>query len=227
MNLGHETRRRELAFLVALLLLVLAWDATGWDWAVTQALATPTGFPWRHAWLTEALLHQGLRTLSLLAFCGLAIWVWRLPKVAVGSSPNRRAAGFAFLAALVIVLLVPLLKARSLTSCPWSLEAFGGTARYVSHWRWGVADGGPGGCFPAGHPTSALAFVSLLWLWAPFRHQRPLVFWGLCASVLGFTLLASGTQVARGAHFVSHALWSAWLAAALSWVVLRLTARAP
>ena len=59
--------------------------------------------------------------------------------------------------------VIPLLKARSLTSCPWDLIEFGGKAQYVSHWLRGVTDGGPGRCFPSGH-ASVLAYTMPLWV---------------------------------------------------------------
>ena len=52
------------------------------------------------------------------------------------------------------LLAVAALKRHSPTSCPWSLQEFGGHAVYLSHWRW-RPDGGPGHCFPSGHASGA------------------------------------------------------------------------
>lgn len=48
-------------------------------------------------------------------------------------------------------------------------------------------------------------------------------FWGRRAwALLGLSAgLASIAQLARGAHFLSHVLWAAWICAALGWVLLR------
>ncbi len=71
---------------------------------------------------------------------------------------------------IACVLLIPLLKRHSLTSCPWDMAEFGGVARYVSHWHIGIVDGGPGRCFPSGHASSAFAFLSG---WFALRRAYP------------------------------------------------------
>jgi membrane-associated PAP2 superfamily phosphatase len=122
-------------------------------------------------------------------------------------------AGFAWrdtwLAVIItLIILVPLLKRVSSTSCPWDLAEFGGSVRYVQHWLPGVTDGGPGHCFPSGHAVSAFAFFGLYFRW---REQRPkMALLGL-ALILLFGLAYGWAQLVRGAHFVSHSAWSAWL----------------
>jgi membrane-associated PAP2 superfamily phosphatase len=66
---------------------------------------------------------------------------------------------------LLCLAMVPTLKQFSTASCPYELSLFGGVATYVPHWRPGVADGGPGHCFPSGHAVSALAFMGLYFGW--------------------------------------------------------------
>jgi membrane-associated PAP2 superfamily phosphatase len=109
---------------------------------------------------------------------------------------------------LITLLVVPVIKRYSQTSCPWDLTEFGGTAAYVPHWVRGLTDGGPGHCFPSGHAVSAFGFFGLYFLWRdhdPRRAHAAL----LAVSVLG--LLLGTAQIARGAHHLSHVLWSAWL----------------
>jgi hypothetical protein len=74
------------------------------------------------------------------------------------------------------------------------------------------SDGGPGHCFPSGHAVAAFAFLPLYFQW---RSERPRVAVALLAWVLGLGLLFGWAQLARGAHFPSHTLWSAWLC----WVI--------
>jgi len=100
------------------------------------------------------------------------------------------------------------MKHGSRTSCPWDLDQFGGVARYVSHWSWARADGGPGHCFPAGHASAAFAFFGGYFVLA--RRVRGLARWWLLAAVVGGLLLGV-TQQMRGAHYMSHTLWTAWL----------------
>ena len=197
------------AALAASLGLLLAWDASGADMAIARALGDPAGFSWRDAWAARVLLHDGGRWLAALALLLLGFDAWR-PWVAGPSRADRAAA-------LGVVLLcltaVPAIKQISLSSCPWDLAQFGGSAAYVSHWRWGVADGGPGRCFPSGHAVAAWAFVGL---YPPWRAARPTLAAVMLAASVGFGLLFGAAQVLRGAHFVSHALWSAWACVALT-----------
>ena len=104
--------------------------------------------------------------------------------------------------------LVPLHKRISLTSCPWSLREFGGVAEYVSHWLPGVADGGPGGCFPSGHAVAAFGFFAVYFLW---RGHRPALARAVLAAVLVTGALFALAQLACGVHSLSHVQWSAWL----------------
>ncbi len=212
------TRWREPALLLGLLLLVLLWDASGADWAVASQFGSRSGFAARHSFWASTLLHDGARWLSGLALLGFALDAFRIE--APRNGPSRPARRAALLATLLCLLLVPALKHLSLSSCPWSLSAFGGEAAWVSHWAWGQRDGGPGHCFPSGHAAGSFAFCAWLWTWRPWRQQRPGVWALLLLAVLGGGLLTSFAQWARGAHFVSHSLWSAWACAALSWLLL-------
>ena len=56
--------RRDLPVLLATLLAVLAWDASGLDLAVMRLLGDAGGFPLRQAWWTRSLLHDGGRGLG-------------------------------------------------------------------------------------------------------------------------------------------------------------------
>jgi membrane-associated PAP2 superfamily phosphatase len=49
-----------------------------------------------------------------------------------------------------------------------------------------------------------------------WRRHDPRVARGLLAAALLAGALFGGVQVLRGAHYLSHVLWSAWLCAALA-----------
>jgi membrane-associated PAP2 superfamily phosphatase len=120
------------------------------------------------------------------------------------------------------IVVVALLKGISRTSCPWDLAAFGGTAQHVSHWLWWVSDGGPGHCFPGGHASTAFAFLPLAW-WR--QRVQPLTAWRWAAVIVLCGLLLGLVQQVRGAHFLSHNLWTGWLCWATAWGMDRLSRR--
>ena len=197
--------RRDLAWLAAGFLLLGGWDLGGADLAVTRGFGSASGFALREAWWTRDLLHEGGRRLAWAVLLGLVVGIWRPLPVFAGLTRRERVGWV--LITLAAVLLVPAVKRVSVTSCPWDLAEFGGMAQYVSHWRWGVGDGGPGHCFPSGHAAGAFAFLSGFFVLRP-RHPG----WarGWLAGVLGVGALFGWAQLARGAHYPSHTLWSAW-----------------
>lgn len=198
----------------ALLALVL-WEASGLDHELTRWIATPVGFPWRDSFLASRVLHKGGRALAW-TMMGLLVWDLVRP-FAAGPSQAQRACGIVIV--LAGLLLVPLLKRFSATSCPWDLLEFGGRATYVPHWLMGLSDGGPGRCFPSGHAVAAFAYFGVYFVW---RQHRPTVARAVLVGVLVVGFAFGWAQWVRGAHFVSHTLWSAWLC----WVIAALGSRA-
>lgn len=197
------------AWLLAGLALVIGWDLTGLDLPVSRLFAGPQGFALRDVWFTRDVLHQGGRLVAGVLALLLALDAWRPWR----PGPSRAARAFWLGLLLAGWLLVPAFKRLSLTSCPWELTEFGGVAQWVSHWSWGVRDGGPGRCFPSGHATTGFGFFATAFLWRRHAAGR----W-ILAAVLVFGLATSWGQVARGAHYVSHCLWSAWACAVLCWL---------
>lgn len=195
--------------------LTLLWDLSGLDMAVMRAIGTPQGFALQNSWLLSRVLHDGLRQAMTGVWLLLLAWAcWP------GLQMPRRERWAVVALATLSLLAVNLVKNASLTSCPWDLQAFGGSARWVSHWAWGVADGGPGRCFPGGHASSGFAFIGLClpWLDAPTGTERQRVIgrrW--LAATLFVGLLAGAVQTLRGAHFPSHTLWTLLISAGVTW----------
>jgi membrane-associated PAP2 superfamily phosphatase len=198
-------RRIDIAITVFALLLVLLWDYGGGDLPLIRAWGGREGFPWRDHWLTHDLLHDGGRILAGTVLAALAVNVWR---PLFGNALPRGERWRWLLVTLGSLALVPLLKSASSTSCPYELVEFGGHAHYLSHWHLGVPDGGPGHCFPSGHATSAVAFF-YGWFALRDRHPAAARAWLITVCVLGAAI--GWAQMARGAHYASHTLWSAWL----------------
>ncbi|VTU31313.1 PAP2 (acid phosphatase) superfamily protein [Variovorax sp. PBS-H4] len=198
--------RPALAWTLLTLLLLLAWDASGLDLVLAGLAGTPTGFPWRENAFLVHVMHEGARSLSWLLLAALFAAI-RWPVGVLRRLRMRERAQLAF-TVLAAVLVVTLVKQASATSCPWDLKAFGGMAHYVSHWAWGLRDGGPGGCFPAGHASAGFAFVAG---WFVLRRVSPSAARAWLACALGAGLLLGLAQQQRGAHYMSHTLWTAWL----------------
>jgi len=203
--------RRDLLITGAALALLLAWDATGLDLAAARLFGNAQGFAWADHFVTSRLLHDGGRWAAMALLAGMllrASWPLKPRQPDAAPEPSRRTRWAWIGVTLLGTLLVPAIKRISSTSCPWSLAEFGGTARYVSHWQWGVPDGASGHCFPSGHAVAAFAFFSLYFMW---RGHRPARARAWLIGVLAVGTLFGAAQLARGAHYPSHTMWSAWL----------------
>ena len=188
------------------LLGLFAWDASGLDLPLAGAFATSQGFVLQGNWFLVQVMHEGARALgwlvALLLMGGIFVPRGFLRRLDMGERMQLA------LGIVGCALLVALIKHHSRTSCPWDVEAFGGVARHVSHWSWGQRDGGPGHCFPAGHASAGFAFMSGYFVLA-WHLPRLAGRWLLVAGLAG--LLLGLSQQARGAHYMSHTLWTAWL----------------
>jgi membrane-associated PAP2 superfamily phosphatase len=198
--------RRDLLVPTALALAaLLAWDATSLDLALAHAIGDQQGFVLRDHWLLAQVLHDDARLASKLFATALCLGVWW------PFGPLRRLDLAQRLQLAVTTLsaafAVSALKAISVSSCPWDLEAFGGLARYTSHWS-SQPDGGSGHCFPAGHASTGFAFVGGYFA---YRRTAPETgrwwLYGALAAGLSFGLV----QQLRGAHFMSHVLWTGFV----------------
>jgi membrane-associated PAP2 superfamily phosphatase len=134
----------------------------------------------------------------------------------------RQAAGFTLWVTPLAALIVSSLRAISEHSCPWDLSAFGGTAEYFRFFDTVPLIPGPGRCAPSGHAASG--FVWLAGYIALRGVDRTAARYALAFSLL-LGILAGLTQLARGAHFLSHVLLTAWICFAVAWACDRLWRR--
>jgi membrane-associated PAP2 superfamily phosphatase len=201
-----------LATLLALGVAV-AWDASGLDLWLAHLAGGSVGFPLKNEWFLSQLLHEGAPYAAWLGAVALALsvgWPWG-PMAGV---PRGRRLQWA-VSALAAVGLVSVLKAASATSCPWDLQEFGGLAQHISHWSH-AADGGPGRCFPAGHASSGFAFLGGFFA---LRGTHPRAARRVLEGSLAVGTLLGLAQQWRGAHFMSHTLWTGWLCWASAWLL--------
>ncbi len=96
---------------------------------------------------------------------------------------------------------------------PRALQEFGGEMPYVHLFSARPEGMKRGQCFPAAHASSGYALIAF---WFVFRERnRRWAHFGMAAGILG-GLIFGIAQQSRGAHFVSHDVWSAFLVWAIS-----------
>jgi membrane-associated PAP2 superfamily phosphatase len=206
--------RRHLAMPLVLCALALASISLfALDWRIAHALYAWEGYRWilKHAFVTETLLHRLGHDLSLAAWLGvLLVWLTALRRDALAGW--RRPLGYLLLSVLLSTLLVAALKSATGMDCPWDIDGLGGARPYL-----GLFDPRPTGlpdaaCFPAGHASGGYAWMALYFF---FRMTRPaLRLYGLSIGATVGAVFGVAQQL-RGAHFLSHDLWTA----ALCWAV--------
>jgi membrane-associated PAP2 superfamily phosphatase len=213
MRAGMRHNRIALAALVLMpVLIVLLSTCTDIDLRLADAAydARLGDFPWRHAWLAEVFSHVLLKRMLTglaLAFIGLALFDLAWPRQWLGAHrwQLRVVAG----CAVVIPGIIALLKQLSSSHCPWDIDRYGGSAPYVRLLDALPAGIAPGHCMPAGHASSALWLISLAVLLLPARPRTAGAVFG---AMLALGIAVGWLQQLRGAHFLTHTLWSAWIA---------------
>ena len=198
------------------------------DVRVAQSLAfdpTVGDFVARHAFWANGVLHDGGRILIWaigLACLGLSAAGYLRDSRGAPRFPRlhavRRDLAWAFAGMMLIVLVIGALKQITDVDCPWSLTLFGGTKPYTGVFGARPPGVAPGACFPGAHAGSAFALVALYFA---FRDSRPRLARRLLVAPLVIGTAFAVGQEARGAHFLSHDLWSAylaWMLGACCWV---------
>lgn len=179
-------------------------------------------FNWKNTWFAQQLMHVyvkncimffGLTLISFVILDAVVTFKWM-------SSWLRTRLRFTAISAVLIPLIISVLKQQSALHCPWDDVRYGGTAPYLR-----LLDAIPssmqaGHCFPAGHASTGLWLAAFCVFWLPHRPRmaRSIFFSGLS---VGFVL--GWVQQMRGAHFLSHTLWSMWIASAIIFIMLRVS----
>ena len=167
-------------------------------------------FPLTNEWLLKTVLHDGARMASAvaaLALLGVALtsWITRQPRAL---RPHREALLYTSIATIAAAAIVGIAKHFSSHACPWDLAIFGGSAPYHPLLAAHAAAPDVDGCFPAAHPLAGYAWLAVGFALYPIARRRAWQAWAV-ALVLGTRF--GVVQIARGAHFLSHVLWSAWI----------------
>ena len=159
------------------------------------------------SWWTNELIHTGGQWLLRgLIVAAMILWVWSLQRPS--RAPLRRPTAYFVLASVLSIGITGLLKTVTNVHCPWALSAFGANQPYLHLFDPRPATMRTGHCFPAAHASFG---YSLLALYFVFLERRRALARAALALGIGAGLLFGIAQQSRGAHFMSHDLWSAFL----------------
>lgn len=208
-------RRWRLLFwqlIVPLLLAPLIWwffEATDIDRLAIARYYDPVQhlFPLRDDAIMAGVMHTGMRLIVIgvgVALAGAYLLSYLVPQLPV----HRRRLLWLFAGMAGASLLVAVLKQNSALHCPWDLADYGGYAPFHTLFDRLPANTSPGKCFPGGHAAGGFALLAFYFGLRDTDLARARV-------MLGIGLLAGmamgWSQMTRGAHFLSHTVWSAWI----------------
>ena len=221
-TVGDERRYWRTVWLVTAITLLglVGLEATSIDLALARLSydAQSHTFPLREHFITTRVSHDGVKVASALVFAWILIAMWK--PIGLLSRLERPRRVYLFVAVAACLLAVASLKRASALHCPWGLLEFGGAHAYLRLFDT-VPDGWQrGSCFPAGHALSAFAYIGGYFAWRDVDHRIARA-WLIAVLVVG--AWAGVSQQLRGAHFLSHTLWTAWLAWTLSAAIAWLT----
>ena len=196
-------------FIIPFLLFVLIFSSlefTMLDVRISQHFYDPLNKEWPllHHWLTETVLHDwgqilsfGMGTLVLIAF----LLSWFMASL----RPFSKLLAFLFVASITGPVLIAVLKNTTHIYCPWDLTLFGGDKPYIRLFDYASYPLTVGHCFPAAHAGGGYAFISLYFFLLLVKPEYR--YYGLAAGIL-IGIIFGVTQQMRGAHFLSHDVFS-------------------
>lgn len=191
--------------LFLLIITVTLFELAQYDLVIADQLFLQLDQKWlRHHWLLEGVIHKGGRIVAQLALLVLIVswmasfWIKRLQPLRLGLS-------YLLCAICFSVISVALGKQLSQVDCPWNLSQYAGALPYHPIFSSRPDSLPAAACFPAGHASAGYCWVAVYFL---ARQYRPA--WRVYALIFAISLgLIFGiSQQLRGAHFLSHDVWT-------------------
>lgn len=185
--------------------LAISIELSGVDMWLADKFYILEGGRWalKDAWITSAIIHNVGKHLSLLIALIILIafistyFTQRLRKY-------RRELLYLLIAAGGGSLLISVLKDFTHVSCAWDFTRYGGNAEYATVFMQILHASGDN-CFPAGHASGGYAWLAFYFLGVHFNSKWR---WAGLGFAVGVGLIFGISQQLRGAHFISHDLWT-------------------
>ncbi|HYN55151.1 MAG TPA: phosphatase PAP2 family protein [Methylotenera sp.] len=205
--------------LILAIFLLYIYPVTGLDaWLIHPFYdAKIVAFPLKQDWFLQNIMHASFKNmLIVVALTLLMLWLCGLKIVRFNRYQFKNTWLLAFhqqflwvfVAMVISTSTISILKHFSNHACPWDLLKYGGDQPLFALFDALPFGAIAGHCFPGGHASGGFALMAFYF---GFKDtQAKLANIGLVIGlVLGFTM--GWAQMMRGAHFMSHNLWTAWI----------------
>ena len=158
-------------------------------------------FTERNNWYLVHLNHKVFKQLLIAVYLSfLVLWLasFKLEKL----RPQRWLYGYMFVVSILSTALIGILKSQSAHACPWDM-----TEQTATGFIWNFT-ATHGHCFPGGHASTGFALITGFFV---FRLVQPKRAWFYLTAGLLLGFMMGWGQMMRGAHFLSHNLWTGWI----------------
>ncbi|MBL4589450.1 MAG: phosphatase PAP2 family protein, partial [Alphaproteobacteria bacterium] len=159
----------------------------------------------RDSFFFSTILHEGGQGVFQVIVV-ILILVWAASFYVNIIKPYRKLLlYFAVVVPISIALTTNIGKLLTHVDCPWDLIRYGGDKPYLSIFASHPGTYTYGKRFPAGHSSIGYSLFSLYFVLLEIAPKKR--FYGLATGLL-IGLLFGMAQQLRGAHFISHDLWT-------------------
>ena len=202
-ELQRFSLKQGLILLFSFVLLQLLFPVAGQlDLMLIQPWTGTHGqFPWRYDWFLETLNHKYIKNLLILcdiSFVSLWLASFKIERL----HAQRWQYAYLFWILILSATVVGILKSQSVHACPWNMTQATTTGFF---WNFNLSHGH---CFPGGHAATGFALMTGFFAFRKTAPKRA-YFYLVAGLILGFAM--GWAQMMRGAHFLSHNLWTAWV----------------
>lgn len=176
-------------------------------------------WPYKDNWLISTVFHSygGKVTKILMALMFVVLLITRIKK---SFNHYTLPMAFLFITSVIGPCIIIFLKNKTHIYCPWDLTLFGGLQPYIHLFDHTNDSLKIGHCFPAAHASGGFTFMSFYFFFILLKpHYK---YYGLAFGLL-MGLIYGFSQQMRGAHFLSHDLFSAaicWFTSVLLFFLL-------
>lgn len=170
-------------------------------------------FPYKNDWYLAKLNHSYVK--KILTFVYISFFILWIASFKIGRLKTKRwQYGYMFWVSMLCTCSIGLIKAHSTHACPWSM-----THPTATSFVWDFS-ATAGHCFPGGHASTGFALFTGYFTYRLTQRNRAWFYLG-AAILLGFAM--GWAQMMRGAHFLSHNLWTAWICFAINFIAYTLS----
>lgn len=196
--------KKQIIFLAFCLFVLWQWFPVdgSLDFYLIQPWISTTGqFYLKHDFYLEVINHKYVKNILIAVYLGFFVMIGASFKY---ESLKKSRWNYSYFLILVIITTstIGILKSQSDHACPWDM-----IIQEQHSYSW-ILNKTNGHCFPGGHASTGFALMAGYFI---FRDQdKKRAYFYLCAGlILGFGM--GWAQMMRGAHFLSHNLWTGWI----------------